>query len=147
MNEEEMEKWKAENAAQLAQYNAENALNRELFKAVILAGQGALKSSILINGGAAVALLAFIGGTLDGLCEIGVILWFLLSLVLFVTGVVLTAIASGVAYLAQRAYHLKDDEDESGDRINKITITLVVLSYVCFTTGCLTSIVSFAITM
>ena len=65
MNDQEMQKWKAQHKNQLAQYNAERAaelsFDIEMFKSVIIAGQAALKSAILINGGATVALLAFIG--------------------------------------------------------------------------------------
>ena len=141
----DQEQRKMEHAGTLAQYDAENAQDRELFKAVITAGQSALKSAILINGGAAVALLAVIGGTLNTMHEKALMAWLLVSVILLVLGVLVAAIAAGLTYLAQRVYHLKDDNNRSGDAINNAVITLVVISYVLFAIGCIMPIVVLAV--
>lgn len=146
MADKDSEHLKMEYKGQLAFYNAERSIERALFNAVIAAGQSALKSAILINGGACVALLAFIGGTLDSLPDKTLLSWLLVSTFLLVLGTLFAAVASGLTYLSQKCYQ-KGDKSEKGDKVNNITITLVIFSYILFSIGCLMPITVFFIKM
>ena len=125
------EQWKMEHASNLARYSAENAHQVEMFKSVILAGQNALKSVILINGGAAVAILAFVGSTWDKSANTNVGKKLLISMVLFAFGVLAGGIASGLTYLAQRAY-ADEKRRKLGDRLNLAIIFAVIAAYLLF---------------
>ena len=137
MNDQEMEKWKAQHKNQLAQYNAERAaqLSRdiEMFKSVIISGQAALKSAILINGGATVALLAFIGSVFKVSQNSEVVTKLSHAMFCFVIGVLSGAIASGVVYIAQFVY--AREKLCLGHILNGFSWFLVVLSYILFLTG------------
>jgi hypothetical protein len=124
-------------SSDLTYYNAQVAFEvanyTESFKAVIQAGQTALKSAILINGGAAVALLAFIGSLWSSSPSIKVVESLSSSMQFFVFGVLSSAIATGIVYLAQYANMLK--KSWTFRILNFISIILVIFSYICFVTG------------
>lgn len=133
MNNQELEQWKAQHQSNLAQYAAENALNQEMFKSVILAGQTALKSCVIMNGGAAVALLAFIGSVWNKSTDIEVLKLLLISMILYVAGVLCGVVASGLTYLGQTKY--AEQKMKSGNIIRGITISIVIISYLVFLAG------------
>ena len=76
---------------------------KETFKGLIDLSQTALKGAALVNGGACVAFLSFMGRFFDG--EIGQAINPTLALfypmLLFIGGLVVAGLASGVAYIAQ----------------------------------------------
>ena len=135
MDNLEHERWKMEHQSQLAQYNAESARRVEMFKSVITAGQSALKSAILINGGAAVAILAFVGSIWEKSIALCTVIYLLVAMGLFTVGVLLGAVASGLTYLAQRAY--AQEREKGGNRLNVAIISCVVVAYVLFLVGSL----------
>jgi hypothetical protein len=102
----------------------------EQFTSVIAVGQAALKSMFLINGGAAVAVLAFAGhlATSTGAKAVQTLA---LPLVCFVFGLILVTIASGLTYLAQRAYATR--RRDLGARLNATIIAIGLFSVATFT--------------
>jgi hypothetical protein len=141
MNESEMEMWKEKNRRELAQYNAEVMSTLEVFKSVISAGQNALKSVILINGGAAVALLAFIGSIWNESIDDIAIKKLLISMAIFVVGVLLGGIAAGLTYLVQLSYN--HQKNKLGLIFNIITNILVSISYITFVIASIIAFVAF----
>ena len=87
----------------------------EMFRAVISAGQNALRSAFLMNGGGAVAVLAFIGNLANN--DPQRIPSLAPSLTVFVSGVLLVAVASGATYFSQWFYaHLPKWGSAQGTR-------------------------------
>jgi hypothetical protein len=119
----------------LAKYRVRVDFSLELFKSVIATGQTALRSMFLINGGAAVAVLAFVGHLATLRDSTGSIGAFALPLGCFVVGLLLITIASGITYLAQRAYATQKKGRRSGNRLHGVIITASALSVVAFATG------------
>jgi CHASE3 domain sensor protein len=133
--------YKAQFESILAQYNALREASRESFRSVIQAGQAALKSAILINGGGAFALLAFLGHIWSTRPPGSMVALLPYSLLMFAFGVLFSAIASGTTYLSQSYYGRSTNElDKSqkqryitvGNYINKLTIFIVIISYLLF---------------
>ena len=137
MNDQEMEKWKAQHKNQLAQYNAERAAELagdiEMFKSIIIAGQASLKSAILINGGAAVALLAFTGHVFTTSQDSEVTAKLACAMAYFVGGVISGAVASGLVYVSQFVYARK--KLCLGHILNGISWLLVISCYIFFVIG------------
>ena len=105
----------------------------EEYRAVIQVGQVALKTSLLINGGAAVALLAFLGRIWETHPSGPVVSDITSSLLWFVFGVFLAAVASAIAYLTLFAYGHK--WITAGNIFLFITIILVTISLFSFVFG------------
>ena len=76
----------------------------EMFRSVIAAGQNAMRSATLINGGAGVALLAFIGHVWDKALTPNIVRGLTWSLLLFMSGVLTSAMAGGTTYVCQALY-------------------------------------------
>jgi hypothetical protein len=117
--------YNAEWETSLAQFNAEHELGLEHAKVASQAGHFALKSAILINGGASVALLAF----LDKLWESttvhkALVMDMPLVLILFVMGVLSSAIAAGLNYLA--ACFGRQETEVRFHIFNGLTIAFVI---------------------
>lgn len=91
----------------MAKYRVKVETELEMFRSVITAGQSAIKASLLVNAGAAIALLAFVGSLLRGENELSLVSDFAYSLLLFSAGVLVAAIAGGIAYLTQITYQWK----------------------------------------
>lgn len=106
-------------------------VRKSSFESVIRYGEAALKSAILINGGASIAILTFITQIWSKTPNI--ISSLLFSLIMFVLGTLSSSLASGMAYLTQ-LHHLNEN-NPGFKKMRKITIALVVLSYVLFTVG------------
>jgi uncharacterized membrane protein YidH (DUF202 family) len=109
----------------------------EEFKAVISLAQTALKIPILINGGAAIAILALMGNTWS---ENSLTTDIAESLLFFSIGVLMAAIGSGAAYLAQLIFlRVRGTEDKATeDKANKwqcTAIICVIISYILFMVG------------
>jgi hypothetical protein len=105
----------------------------EHFKSVISMAELALKSSILVNGGAAVALLTFIGKVTTG--DKSLLVYALLS---FSIGVLMGAIATFLAYLAQ--YHFMEQinsevDPKDNESHKNIAIKVCGFSFFCFFVG------------
>lgn len=89
----------------LSEYEQEHEWSRRMFDSCITLGGLALKSAILINGGAAVATLAYLGKLPFG-SDYGL---FPYAMLLFVTGVLCSSVATGTGYLYQFALGHKKD--------------------------------------
>ncbi len=132
-HEANLEHYKAQNAASLTQYEATAAGQREMFRSVIQAGQRAINSAMLINGGAAVALLAFLGRIWETGQSPAVASGLTLSLLRFLGGVLVAAVAFGTTYLTQ--FTFGHGWNTTGHSINVISILLVIGSYILFLWG------------
>ncbi len=151
-----------EHKAALAEYVADSQRASESVKAGNLSGAEAIRAATLINGGAAVAMLAFIGHLASIQAKSTVIMDFAGPLRLFVIGVLLGSVASGVTYLAHTFYlgslirefrskEARRDDNETlaelkqkasirwgrvGRSINLVAVLLVAASLFCFAYGC-----------
>lgn len=108
----------------------------EMFKSVIEAGQTALRSATIINGGAAAALLAFLGNLLTKEAPHGVsfpISEINHAMLVFVIGVGLAGLATGVRYLTQLSYSL--DHRKIGNWLNLFSNLLATGSFGAFFGG------------
>jgi hypothetical protein len=133
--------------ASLAQFNADHEIELEHVKVVSQAGNFALKSAILINGGASVALLAFLGKIWGSATIVQNVLLINmpLALLLFVLGVLSSAVAAGLNYLASSF-----GREETATRFhlfNGLTIAFVIVSYIAFGTGGFLGYLTFSQTM
>jgi hypothetical protein len=129
-----LELYKAELQKWVEEHKNAHAHSVELFKSVIQAGQSALRTAFLMNGGASVALLAF-AGHLASIDPKRVPL-VAPSLTIFVVGVLVAAIASGVTYLGQWFYASERARDRRiGFYLNVAAILLGFGAYVVFAFG------------
>jgi hypothetical protein len=135
----QLEKYKTELQVWVEGQKNIHALNIELFKSTINAGQTAIRSSFLMNGAATISLLTFIGKLTDS--APAKVPLFSSSLMLFVAGVGLAGLASGITYCTQWFYATSNYETKSslirhfGSVSNVFSIVLVMLSYVVFAYG------------
>jgi hypothetical protein len=134
----ELEKWKTQRNCSLS-----------VAQQVNLQGQGALKSALWINGGASVAMLAFVGTTINNDCESVLQLKLCVSMLLFIFGTFSAAVAFGATYICGLVQNIYYDE-ENKTRIvkwfwilNGIAILLVLISYGLFATGSLKAYFAF----
>ena len=103
----------------------------ESFKATIQLAISLLKTIMLLNGAAAVAILSFIGNYKNKLN----IDFITNSLLIYVVGVLLSAIAYGLSYLAQ--YHYTYSPASVGDTYRRKVIIVVIGSMLYFMAGSL----------
>jgi len=131
---------------QLATYAEESANSREEFRSVVLQGQGVIKITSLINGGAAVAMLAFIGTLIkEGKIYPELLHIFSGSILLFVFGVLASALTAGTTYLFQAC------QNQGSSKLHKIVvrsfhvfgICFIIISYLCFLFGSMEAIEAF----
>lgn len=118
--------------AALAEYRGQIDGHLELIRGTNQAGQAALRTVIIINGGAAAAQLAFLGTLISN----GAIVWIhgiAWSLLLFVLGTLLGAVATGTTYLA--AFLADSERQWRFHTFNGLAIGLVVVAYVMFACG------------
>ncbi|MFV3334092.1 hypothetical protein ACNFIA_24425 [Pseudomonas sp. NY15437] len=113
-----------------------NQSAQRLFDSVIGNGQAALKTSILVGGGSAAALLAFASSAWRSLKPEGLEA-LSLSVFLLAIGVLCSAIASGMSYVAQYFFHSSFyDEHKAKERIghgaNIASNALVVVAYILY---------------
>jgi len=101
-SEATIERYKAELQKWVEEHKNIHAQGVEMFKSVIQAGQNALRTAFLMNGGASVALLALVGHLSSVAPQRVAAL--APSLAVFVGGVLVAALASGVTYLSQWFY-------------------------------------------
>jgi hypothetical protein len=101
-SEATIERYKAELQKWVEEHRNIHAQGIEMFRSVIQAGQNALRTAFLMNGGASVALLAFVGHLSNVAPE--KVPTLAPSLAVFVTGVLVAALASSVTYLSQWFY-------------------------------------------
>jgi hypothetical protein len=129
-----IERYKAELQKWVEEHKNVHAQGIELFRSVIQAGQNALRTGFLMNGGASVALLAFVGHMatvapqkIPSLAP---------SLLVFVVGVLVAALASGVAYLSQWFYGGERSwQKKTGFGLNIAAILLGLGAYGVFAWG------------
>lgn len=124
---------KLQHDSRLAHNRAVHETNLEMLKSVLEAGRTALTSVILINGGAAVALLAYLGNLLSKNPKLEPPADISIGLVLFASGVLSGAMASGSRYVSQSFY--SKDWDKSGNTFNGLSILLALSAYVMFGLG------------
>jgi hypothetical protein len=128
--------------ANLAQFNAEHEIGLEHAKVVSQTGHLALKSAILINGGASVALLAFLGKLYEGAPASKVLATNMSHALLpFVSGVLFSASAAGLSYLA--AYFGREETKGKFRKFNSLAIVFVIVSYIAFAVGGLLGYLAF----
>jgi len=129
----------ASHEIRLAKYRVRVDFSLEQFKAVIAVGQIALKSMFLINGGAAIAVLAFVGHLATSVNTMHAIRPFAFPLGCFVAGLLLVTIASGLTYIAQRAFvtkgAIKGKGRRIGNQLNALIVGICLLSVVAFAVG------------
>jgi hypothetical protein len=130
----EIEHYKAQLAMWVENQKSQSQITTEGFKSVILTGQNALRSSLLINGGASIALLAYIGKLrVEAFTHLPALAF---PLLIFVTGVLMAAINSGLTYLGQWFYFGGAIwKQKVGFVINIINILLGIASYGLFAIG------------
>lgn len=116
----------------LVSLRIENDVNLEMLRSVLSSAHAAVNSSMLINGGAAAALLAFIGHLVAQSPGKGLAAAFAVPMIVFVGGVFLAALAGGLTYLTQYAYHHKS---KGANLWRHLTKVVVVLSYSAFVAG------------
>ena len=119
---------------EMAHYEATNQFNLEGFRSTIQFAQTALKYSILINGGAAVALLAFIGHIWDPKLPLAIQSQISTSLIYFLWGIFVSAVATASSYWAQ-AYYSDLKRKKIGDCWRNFSCVLIISSYVLFLYG------------
>ena len=119
----------------------------EVFKSQITFAGSALKTLILVNGGAAVALLSLVGNLWSKTQTetLSVPEQLIDATALFSVGVLVGAVATGLAYLAQVFYGEAHYFDESsrerqicrrrGDRLRMATVACGILGLVLFGGG------------
>ncbi|MAY43523.1 MULTISPECIES: hypothetical protein [unclassified Neptuniibacter] len=128
-----IEDFKAANDRNIAHANNLAQSENEMFRSVITAGQAALKASLIINGGAALALLALLGKVWTGSEELSIAGDISGALIMFCTGVLYAAMATGGTYLCQFAY--AKAWGFVGHALNILTAGFVFASYSMFYTG------------
>lgn len=134
MSASEQEKYKADLQVWVEQNKAVHESHLEMFRSVIQSGQNAIRSSFLLNGGAAVATLAFIGKLTEA--QATKIPVFAASLTIFVVGVLIITITSGLTYLSQWFYaEDKKWKAAVGYWLNIVAIILGLSSYGVFIWG------------
>jgi hypothetical protein len=134
------EVWKATEHRNIEVWKTEMLQWVATYQTVNLQGQGALKAALFINGGASVALLAFIGTAMNKDVNSSLVLTLCSSMITFVSGTLVAAIASGVTYLAGFIDgYIKDEERGSKWKFwrhwnfyNTTAIALVIISFVLF---------------
>lgn len=129
-----MEAYRAELSSWISSRQQHHEHNLEMLRATITTGQTALKSSLLINGGAAVAALAFIGNVWIKVPPESPLTMLPTSLMFYVFGVLVAAVASGFTYFSQAGYagEFGKISRRVGIVSHIITVCLVVSSYYCF---------------
>ena len=130
----DMELYKANLQKWVEEHKNTHSHQVEMFRSVISAGQSALRSAFLMNGGGAVAVLAFIGNLANN--DPQRIPSLAPSLTVFVSGVLLVAVASGATYLSQWFYaHLPKWGSYTGHAFNILAIVFAIASYCAFAWG------------
>ena len=114
-----------------------------IYQQVNIQGQAAMKSALLINGGASVAMLAFIGTTINNDTDSLLLLKLCVSMLMFVGGVLSAAVASGVTYLAGLVNSKETVTLWLWWTLNIIAIILVVIGYELFIVGSLNAYCAF----
>jgi hypothetical protein len=124
---------KLEYQQSLAHYDAQVKSGLEMFKSVLEAGREALKALVLINGGAVVALLGFMGATLNK--DLPASLGYALSrpVLLFGIGVLVGAMGFGLRYVSQACYAYS--WKLAGHAANIASIVLAISGYALFGIG------------
>lgn len=117
-------------------YRVRADINLAFFRSIIASGQAALKSMFLINGGAAVAVLALIGHLSTSANSSPTVSRFALPLLCFAFGLLLTTTASGLTYLAQKAYSERSKGRRRGNRIGICIVLLSIAALAAFVIGC-----------
>jgi len=120
----------------LAHYQATLDGNSQMFASVLDYGKHALNSIMVINAGASVALLSLIGSLTTQASPLAGAR-FALPLLLFVLGVVFSAVASGGSYCAQYFY-VEQPDQIVGKRFHLATVLFVVCAYLIFIAGAFT---------
>jgi hypothetical protein len=101
-----------------------------------------IRSCSLINGGACFALLAFIGNILTKPDAISMVPGLSKALLIFASGVLFAAVAAGTTYLSQNAYETK--HRKAATLFQRVTISMVILSYMAFLAGGVISYLTFS---
>lgn len=134
----DLEFFRVELQKQLETVKHSNSMSAELFKATVSYGQNALRALFLMHGGASVAMLAFIGHLTTSTPE--KVHLFSASLMIFVTGVLVSVLVTGTSYLSQWFFSgVKPWEEKAGYILNWIAIIFGVVSCLVFVFGIYTA--------
>jgi len=125
------QEWLAELRRWQAQSDATTQRGMELFRSIMNAAHAAFKSATLINGGAAVAVLTFVSSLAQHKTPIQGFGW---VVGLFASGALVSAMAAGGTYLAQRRYARAPNA--ATNPWTTATIGCVIASYGFFAIGC-----------
>lgn len=107
----------------------------EILKSIFRYAESALKTTMLINGAASVALIAFLGNILARAGNTAVISSFSAALLIYVIGVLCSALATGAAYLCQYKYYYTQEENTGLNSWHRLCLIFVILSYAAFGTA------------
>jgi len=119
---------------QMAHYDAQVQSHLEGFRSTMQLGQAALKSSVLINGAAAIAMLAFIGHIWNSGQFSSIQSQISGSLIWFLFGVFVSAVATGTGYVTQ-VFYFEFQDHKIALRWRIISVVLIVFSYIFFLLG------------
>jgi hypothetical protein len=117
---------KLKHDSDLAAYNNKHAFNVRLFEAVITFSQLTLKSAFLLNGGASIAILTFLGHDQWKYLRVPLAN----ALLLFVTGVFMSALSTASTYFTQSAY--AEHNRRIGNYWRWVTVVLLAVAYLAF---------------
>jgi hypothetical protein len=117
----------------LAHYQAQLESSSQMFESVLAYGKHALNAIMIINAGAAVALLSLIGSLTNAAMPTAGAK-FAFPLLLFVLGVVFSALASGGSYCTQ-FFYAENSDQKAGRRFHIATVVFVVCAYLIFISG------------
>jgi hypothetical protein len=135
-----LEKYRSELAGWEAEVKYSLDWKLESFRTTMTFAQGAIKSGMLVNGAAAVALLAYLGNIkAQGAATSP----FVAALGFFSAGVVAAALTFACSYLSQ-LFYTPGDTDTIAKRWHYSALSLLLLSFVCFSGGAVSSYSAFS---
>ena len=135
-----LEKYRSELAGWEAEVKYSLDWKLESFRTTMAFAQGAIRSGMLVNGAAAVALLAYLGNIK---AQGSATSPFVTALGFFSGGVVAAALTFTCSYFAQLLY-TPGDNDAAAKRWHYSAATLMLLSFVCFSGGAVSSYSAFS---
>lgn len=103
----EFTQWKLDREQALAAHAEHRAEGGRFMESTVSFGLEAIRTAALVNGGAAIAMMAFLGATFssESASANAVRLSLFVPAFIFAIGAVLSGLASGLAYLAQRFFY------------------------------------------
>lgn len=135
-----LEKYRSQLAGWEAEVRYSLDWKLESFRTTMAFAQGAIKSGMLVNGAAAVALLAYLGNIKaqgDATSP------FVIAIGFFSGGVVAAALTFACSYVSQ-LFYTPGDNETTAKRWHYSALSLLLLSFVCFSGGAVSSYSAFS---